>query len=79
MQVSTKTQYVLGVLEPKWFLLRTFPFCLDATETQADVLQQHSTELSGVCLGTFRKIPRFEGAACEFWMRNRRNQKDFHY
>lgn len=62
MQVSTKPQYVLRVLEPKRFLLRTFPFCLDRTETQAPPPMQmfySSTKLSclGFVLALLREFP----------------------
>lgn len=62
MQVSTKSQYVLRVLEPKRFLRRTFPHCLDTTETQAPPPMQifySSTKLSclGFVLAHLRKFP----------------------
>lgn len=62
MQVSTKSQYVLRALEPKRFLLRTFPSCLDTTETQAPPPMQmfySSTKLSclGFVLAHLRKFP----------------------
>lgn len=84
MQVSTKSQFVLRVLEPKRFLLRTFSYCLGRTETQAPPPMQmfhSSTKLSwlGFVLAHLRKFPRFEWAACKSWRRDRRNQKDFYY
>lgn len=62
MQVSTKTQYVLRVLEPKRFLHRIFPHCLARTETQAPPPMQmfySSTKLSclGFVLAHLRKFP----------------------
>lgn len=62
MQVRTKTQYVLRVLEPKRFLLRIFPYCPGTAETQAPSPMQmfySSTKLSclGFVLAHLRKFP----------------------